>query len=347
MNAPVIHHRLLEARDLSKTFVTRHSFLRQRRETAAVRSLSLTLDTGASLGIVGESGSGKSTLGALLLGLLPPTAGTVTYCGTPLNHLQPRTLRKLRAEMALVHQNPLGALDPRMRLGRQIVEPLVIHRPDGNAGARQAALEVALERVGLPRETAQRYPHQVSGGQRQRVAIARALILDPKLVVFDEAVSALDVSVQAQILGLIRRLRLETGAAYLFISHDLRATRQICNRVAVMYRGRIVEEGSVRAVIASPRHPYTRSLIDAVPVLDPSRRRSGHTGIPTEPGSPTSIVDSTAAAGCAFRWRCPRASPVCAREEPGLRDLGDGQRAACHHPIAETTPTGTVQEAAS
>lgn len=324
---------LLAARNLSKVFPGRRRAFGDRPAIQAVRSVSLTLDAGESLGIVGESGSGKSTLGALLLGLLQPTGGTVAFRGLSLDELAPRELRKLRSEMALVHQNPLGALDPRMQLGRQIVEPLVIHRPRSPSAAYRDALFAALERVGLPAETAERFPHQVSGGQRQRVAIARALILDPRLVVFDEAVSALDVSVQAQILGLIRRLRTETNSTYVFISHDLRATRQICEKVAVMYRGRIVEEGTVGAVIGSPRHPYTRALIDAIPVLDPSRRRMRNADAADAPAQALTTADEPRGGGCAYRARCSRAVTACASEVPAFNDLGDGRRVACHEPL--------------
>ena len=320
---------LLTASDLVRSF-RRHRFLARPDVTRAVQGVGLTLSAGTCLGIVGESGCGKSTLGRLLLGLLPPDGGHVTVLGARLDALSATELRQWRAEMALVHQNPLGALDPRQKLRVQIEEPLVIHRHLGLGRADRAArVDEVLAAVALDPALSERYPHRLSGGQRQRAVLARALVTRPKLMVLDEPVSALDVSVQAQILSLLQRLRQETGTGFVFISHDLRVVRQLADRVAVMYRGRIVETGSVEAVLDAPRHPYTQRLRGAVPRLTPG------VGLQAEPP----VTEAPPEAGCAFAPRCPLAQDLCREVVPPLVSAGADRQAACHFP-------NTVEDAA-
>jgi oligopeptide/dipeptide ABC transporter ATP-binding protein len=287
----------------------------------AVTDLSLSIPRGAAVGLVGESGSGKSTVGRLLLGLLRPTGGRVLFDGTDLATQSAAALRRLRPRMQLVFQDPYGSLDPRRTVGAQIADPLRIHAlvPPEEYSARVAAL---LSQVGLAPEHADRLPHAFSGGQRQRIGIARALASNPDLLVADEPVSALDVSVQAQILALLTDLRARLGLTMLFISHDLPVVRHLCDVVVVMYLGRIMESGTVAQVFATPRHPYTRALLSAAPSMHPDRRRTRIVlqGEPPSPASPPS--------GCVFRTRCPHALPACAEDVPALR--GDnGQLSAC------------------
>lgn len=288
--------------------------------------MDLTLYQGETLALVGESGCGKSTLARLLLGLLTPTQGQVLFDGQDLSALSPKALRTLRRQFQPVFQDAAGALNPRRRVGALVAEPLRIHKlcPRDALPERAAAL---LALVGLPPELLSRYPHQLSGGQRQRVVLARALALEPRLLVCDEPVSALDVSVQAQMLNLLAQLQRRRGLTYLFISHDLGVVRHSADRVAVMFLGRLCELGPRDALFTHPRHPYTRFLLDAIPKPDPRRR--GELGeLPGEvpdPGDPPS--------GCRFRTRCPYARPLCAQSVPQLRELGAGQQAACHFPL--------------
>ncbi len=258
---------LLEVERLDKRYEQR-SLFRPSRSTHAVRDVSFTIEAGETFGLVGESGSGKTTTGRCVLRLIEPTAGCVRFGGEDVLALDRPRLRQLRRQMQMVFQDPYASLDPRHRVAAIIEEPLDIHAIGTRAWRRARAIEL-LELVGLDRDAITRYPHEFSGGQRQRIGIARALALEPSFIVADEPVSALDVSVQAQIVNLLARLQQQLGLTYLFISHDLRLVRHVCTRVAVMYRGRIVEQGPVDSIFATPRHPYTQALLSAVPVPDP------------------------------------------------------------------------------
>lgn len=312
---------LLRTRDLAKAYQHKTGFFARPSSQLAVNSISFDLSSRERIGIVGESGSGKSTLGRLLLGLTPPTRGDVWFEGVNHRDRSAKDWTNFRKRTSLVQQNPLSALNPQMTIGEQVAEGLLVHRVAGRADAHERAAAM-LERVGLSSTMMNRFPHQMSGGQRQRVVIARALILDPKLIVFDEAVSALDVSVQAQVVALLRSLWQELDLAYVFITHDLRIVRHLVDRIAVMYLGRVVETGDIRAVYQQPRHPYTRALLASVPSMDPSIRN-------TEPPIKGELDASKVSKGCAFRSRCPFAMDRCAVETPLLDTFGR-QQAACH-----------------
>ncbi|MDX1931185.1 MAG: ATP-binding cassette domain-containing protein [Capsulimonadales bacterium] len=292
----------------------------------AVDGVSFAVDRGETLGVVGESGCGKSTTGRALLRLIPATSGRVRFDGTEVLSLGAGELRTLRQRMQMVFQDPFASLSPRLSVGAIVSEPLEIHRLGGSASEREARVADLLTRVGLPPSAMRRYPHEFSGGQRQRIGIARALTLNPDLLVLDEPVSALDISVRAQVVNLLSDLQRDRGMAYLFIGHDLSLIRHVAHRVAVMYLGRIVEIGTAERLYADPRHPYTRSLFDAVPVPDPSRRRER---APLD-GDPPSPIDLPS--GCRFRTRCSYAQPVCAERDPSLDPLPSApdHRSACH-----------------
>ncbi len=330
---------ILRTKDLSKAFGHKTSLFSRSHSFFASRSIDLDLAARERLGIVGESGSGKSTLGRLLLGLTPPTSGEIWFEG--INH-KDRTARdwlQFRIQTSLVQQNPLSALNPQMTVGKQVSEALLVHRIANRADAYKR-VGAMFERVGLSATMMDRYPHQMSGGQRQRVVIARALILNPKLVVFDEAVSALDVSVQAQVVALLRELWQELNLAYVFITHDLRIVRHLVDRIAVMYLGRVVETGDIRSVYHWPRHPYTRALLASVPTMNPAVRNI----VPPIKGE----LDVTKALhGCPFRSRCPFAIERCSSETPHLRPVG-GQQVSCHRaeefPQSITSPVAELRE---
>jgi oligopeptide/dipeptide ABC transporter ATP-binding protein len=290
-----------------------------------VVNISLSLAAGETLAVVGESGSGKSSLVRAVLGLVPLAAGRVVYAGEPLaGPVEDRPLAR-RRDLQLVFQDPTSALNPQMRVQAIVEEPLAVHEPQLDAGARRSRVMAVLDKVGLSEKFLRRFPHELSGGQAQRVAIARALILEPKVLVCDEAVAALDGAVREQVLGVLREVQQETGLSIVFISHDLGIVRSISHRVLVMYMGRLVETSEAGPLFAAPRHPYTQALLDSVPVPDPvvAPKRA-----PLR-GEVSSLLHPPP--GCVFHPRCPRAAAVCSNEVPVLRDL-DGVRAACHFP---------------
>ena len=318
---------LVSAVGLTKTYaITGGAFLR--RQTTALRavdSVDLDIMPGETLGLVGESGCGKSTLGRTLIRLIEPTGGTILFDGTDITALDMRAMRPKRRAMQIIFQDPYGALNPRMSVEDIIMEPLVIHGARADAATRALVADM-LRLVGLPQRAASRFPHEFSGGQRQRVGIARALALKPRFVVCDEPVSALDVSVQAQIVNLLQDLQTELGLTYLFIAHDLSVVKHISDRVAVMYLGKIVEIAEKRMIYAAPQHPYTQALIAAVPVLRPQDRGRGRRArlagdIPSALNPP---------AGCRFHTRCPHVMSICRTQEPLLRITTAGHKVACH-----------------
>ncbi len=311
---------LLEVTGLRKHFSLGGFF--RRGEVRAVDGVSFAIEAGETLGLVGESGCGKSTLGRLILRLVEPSAGNVRFRGQELAGLSAAAMVAQRRDMQLVFQDPFASLNPAMTVRDIIAEPLEVHRIDTTPGIDRR-VAILLTRVGLRPDHARRYPHEFSGGQRQRIGIARALALEPLLLVCDEPVSALDVSVQAQILNLLRDVQREAGLAMLFISHDLMAVRQVASRVAVMYLGRLVETAPTAALFATPRHPYARALLDAVPAPEVERRpRIVLEGDPPNPMDPPP--------GCHFHPRCPFATERCRAEAPAL-EVEDGHAVACHH----------------
>ena len=316
---------LLSLQGVGKTFVTRRTFFgRTLASVRAVDSVDLEVARGETLGLVGESGCGKSTLGRMAIRLMEPTEGKVTYDGTDLTALGERALRPFRRRMQIVFQDPMSALNPRMTVREALGEPLRIHGITKTASEERDKVDALLDQVGLRKEHATRYPHEFSGGQRQRIVIARALSVGPELVVCDEPVAALDVSIQAQVVNLLRDLQDALGLAYLFVAHDLSVVRFMSQRVAVMYLGRIVEVAASAELYEQPRHPYTKALLSAIPVPDPKAKKM-RLVLAGEPPSPTNPPS-----GCAFHPRCPIAKKgLCDVERPELRELG-GARVACH-----------------
>jgi len=314
---------LLQVRDLAVHFPVQSGVWGRLRGTVkAVDQVDLDIGRGETLGLVGESGCGKSTLGRAILKLIPPTAGTIRFDRQDLTRLSQRQLRPIRRRMQIIFQDPYASLNPRMTVGQIIGEALVIHRLASGLELRGRVLAL-LDKMGLPRDSEKRYPHEFSGGQRQRIGIARSLAVNPELIVADEPISALDVSIQAQIVNLLVDLQRELHLSYLFIAHDLRIVEYVSNRVAVMYLGKIVELADAKQLYRAPKHPYTQALLSAIPVADPAHRRQrivlgGEVPSPINPP-----------AGCAFHPRCPYAFDRCRQETPPLYQVGPGHVAAC------------------
>jgi oligopeptide/dipeptide ABC transporter ATP-binding protein len=316
---------LVEIKDLKKHFpIVKGFWGRKAGAVAALDGVNLTVNTGETMGLVGESGCGKTTLGRVLLRLTPATAGSATFEGKDLLKCNARTLRGIRRQLQIIFQNPYASLDPRMTVRQIISEPLEIHKIFSGKKLRDEVLRL-LSMVGLSPDMENRYPHEFSGGQRQRIGIARAIALKPKLIVADEPVSALDVSVQAQILNLLIDLRKQFKLTYIFIAHNLDVVRYISDRIAVMYLGRIVELGTTASVYTTPLHPYTKSLISAAPIADPKANRTGRIilkgDLPSAANPPS---------GCRFHTRCPMAVARCSVDDPELREITPGHHSACH-----------------
>ncbi len=318
---------LLKVTNLVKNFELRvnNGARRKKRIVQAVTNVSFSVGKGQTLGLVGESGSGKTTVGRCVLRLIEPTSGNVEFEGQDLGSLKFEEMRALRRKMQIVFQDPFASLDPKMTVGASISEPLIVQDVPGDHSDKVIEL---LELVGLSADHAQRFPHEFSGGQRQRIGVARALALNPALIVLDEPVSALDVSIQAGVINLFEDLQSRLGMSYIFIAHDLSVVRHIADRVAVMYLGKIVEIGEQQAVYEHPTHPYTKALLSAVPLPDPKTERSRHR-IMLEGDVPSPVNPPS---GCRFRTRCWKAQDVCAQEEPMLTIRPSGQMSACHFP---------------
>ena len=314
---------LLEVRELVVRFPVATGAWGASGSIAAVDQVSFDLQKNETLGLVGESGCGKSTLGRTILRLIEPTSGSIRFDGQDISHVSSREMRPLRRRMQMIFQDPAGSLDPRMTVEQCVGEALSIHRLAKNRADRRTKVIELLARVGLTAEHADRYPHEFSGGQRQRIGIARALAVCPELLVCDEPVSALDVSVQAQIVNLLQDQRAQSGIAYLFISHDLAVVEHLCERLLVMYLGRVMECGDTRTIASRPAHPYTRALIAAIPSLRPTPDKAA-----TLVGEVPSRLSPPA--GCPFHPRCPFVEKRCREERPELRQIGPGQSVACH-----------------
>jgi peptide/nickel transport system ATP-binding protein/oligopeptide transport system ATP-binding protein len=322
---------LLQARGLVKHFPITRGTIFQRKIGAvrAVDGVSLEIAHGETLGIVGETGCGKSTTARLLMRLLEATAGEIRFDGRDITHVKGAALKAVRREVQMIFQDPHSSLNPRKTVGSIIAEPFAIHGMLGEKGERKREVQRLMETVGLNPEHYNRYPHEFSGGQRQRIGVARALALSPKLLIADEPVSALDVSIQAQVLNLLRDLQRRLGLTVVFIAHDLSVVRYMCDRVAVMYLGKIVEIGPNEPLYEFPRHPYTGALMAAVPVADPSLHGSERRLLSGDVPSPANPPRA-----CRFHTRCPKAQELCSTQEPQLEDKGSGTLVACHYPLS-------------
>ncbi|MCM3741203.1 ATP-binding cassette domain-containing protein [Oceanobacillus luteolus] len=321
---------LLEVKGLKKSFdVTRGLIKRKKQYLHAVNDVSFSVQKGEVLGIVGESGCGKSTLGNLIIQLLEPTEGEIIFDGVDLRKLPPEQLRKKREDIQMVFQDPFSSLNPRKRVFDIIAEPLKTHGSYNKVELEHEVLQL-MDVVGLNRSYLNRYPHEFSGGQRQRIGIARAIALKPKLIICDEPVSALDVSIQSQILNLLKKLQKELQLTYIFIAHGLPAVKHVSDRIAVMYLGKIVELTTKENLFTNPMHPYTEGLLSAIPIPDPTARKDERRllegDIPNPVNPPT---------GCAFHTRCPYKTELCERVEPEFTEKRDGHFTACHHPLKE------------
>jgi oligopeptide/dipeptide ABC transporter ATP-binding protein len=336
---------LVEVRDLVKHFPITRGILFQRQIGAvhAVDGVSFDVMRGETLGLVGETGCGKSTTARTVMRLLEPTSGTIRYDGRDISHISRRELKPLRREMQLIFQDPYSSLNPRKTVGAIIAEPFVIHSIEEGRTRRRQAVQQLMEQVGLNPEHYNRYPHEFSGGQRQRIGVARAIALKPKLVIADEPVSALDVSIQAQILNLLRDLQEELGITLILIAHDPSVVRPTCDRIVVMYLGKIVELADNEALYAHPRHPYTGALLSAVPVADPHLANARRRDVP--PGDVPSPTNPPPA--CRYHPRCPKAQPICSQEEPPLEPKGRGTVAACHFPLSQEEAAERVATASA
>lgn len=318
--------KLVEIRGLTKEFAAGSSTWSKRKNVVhAVSGVDLDIYEGETLALVGESGCGKSTLGRLILNLIEPTSGTVTFDGKVMQELKQEEMRQLRKEMQLIFQDPYASLNPRWSIRDIVAEPLETHKVYKTAAETTERVKELVKKCGIRPEFINRYPHQFSGGQRQRVGIARALALNPRLIVCDEPVSALDVSIQAQVLNLLADLQTEFKLTYLFISHDLSVVRYLSDRVCVMFLGKICEIGNTKDVYEDPKHPYTRFLLEAVPKPDPTIRKEDKNMLIGEIPSPVNPPS-----GCRFHTRCPYASKRCSQEEPLMREVAPGRMAACH-----------------
>lgn len=317
---------ILEVRDLKKIFTTKRGFPNpQIINIHAIDGVSFEVFAGESFGLVGESGCGKSTVGRCLMHLIPPSSGDVHYKGEAIGEASRQRLNALRQEMQIIFQDPYSSLNPRLSVARMLAEPLLVHNVCGRVEAQMRVRKI-LDEVGLPSDAYHKFPHEFSGGQRQRLAIARALILEPDLIVADEPVSALDVSIQAQIILKLKDLKVRKNLSFVFISHDLGIVRYFCERIAVMYLGRLVELGPVPEIFDSPLHPYTKALRDASPVPDPTKKiefkkLEGEVPSPINPPS-----------GCYFHPRCPKCTDICRKKNPEWRELRPRRFIACHHP---------------
>jgi oligopeptide/dipeptide ABC transporter ATP-binding protein len=335
---------LVEVRDLVKHFPLTRGIIFQRQVGAvhAVDGVSFDVLRGESFGIVGETGCGKTTTARLITRLLEPTSGTIRFEGDDISRISKRKLKPLRREMQMIFQDPYSSLNPRKTVGAIIAEPFAIHGLEQGRQQRRRAVQGLMEQVGLNPEHYNRYPHEFSGGQRQRIGVARALALKPKLVIADEPVSALDVSIQAQILNLLRELQRQLGLTLILIAHDLSVVRHMCDRVAVMYLGKVVELADNEALYTHPRHPYTGALLSAVPVPDPHLAAHRRRDVP--PGDVPSPTNPPRA--CRFHPRCPKAQEVCAQIEPPLERKGGGTIAACHFPLTRDEADERIATAA-
>ena len=318
---------IITADDLSRHYELRSGPFTKPTIVRALNGVSFTLEPGRTLAVVGESGCGKSTLARVVTMIEPPSGGTLEIDGHNVTHATAGDRAQLRSTVQIVFQDPFGSLNPRQKVGSILEEPVLINRPEMSAAAREAKAREMLELVGLRPEHYERYPHMFSGGQRQRIAVARALMLEPRVIVLDEPVSALDVSIQSQILNLMRKLQDEFNLAYLFISHDLSVVKHVADDVMVMYLGRPVEVGPKEAIFAAPRHPYTKALLSATPVADPERKKE-RIHLSGELPSPLNVPP-----GCPFHPRCWRAEADCRAQIPSLSD--GAHRWACFHPIPE------------